>query len=272
MAEPVPDARTFTEVWAHRGEHRIRVRDYPGAEPAIVLMRGFPDNPQLYDRLLPHLGAFRRVVTFDFLAGVARTSRPAARTPRTTRPATWIAAPRPAQHLLRVDAAAATAGGDHPVLHTGRPKPRPPGDAQIRATRPAAVRLAGRPVRPRRRRQARSHSRAVRGFSGRAPGLLRLNADLLPILLSRRRKRRRLRAFPRPVRIVFGAADPYLNTSVARTFHRLFPRSELLPGARHYVQIDEPEHVARLILIRTVRGAMADGQRYVGAVRGPRTR
>jgi haloalkane dehalogenase len=37
---------------------------------------------------------------------------------------------------------------------------------------------------------------------------------------------------------------------VARRFHELFPASELflLPGARHYVQMDEPEHVARLIL------------------------
>jgi haloalkane dehalogenase len=33
-------------------------------------------------------------------------------------------------------------------------------------------------------------------------------------------------------------------------FHELFPTSELflLDGARHYVQVDEPEEVARLIL------------------------
>jgi pimeloyl-ACP methyl ester carboxylesterase len=43
--------------------------------------------------------------------------------------------------------------------------------------------------------------------------------------------------------------DRYGNKLVARKFHRLFPTSELflLPGARHYVQIDEPEEVARLI-------------------------
>jgi haloalkane dehalogenase len=37
---------------------------------------------------------------------------------------------------------------------------------------------------------------------------------------------------------------------LARKFHDLFPTSELflVPGARHYVQIDEPEEVARLIL------------------------
>ena len=55
---------------------------------------------------------------------------------------------------------------------------------------------------------------------------------------------------PAPVRIVFGAADPYLNVGVARRFHELFPRSELflLPTARHYVQVDEPAEVARVIL------------------------
>jgi hypothetical protein len=37
---------------------------------------------------------------------------------------------------------------------------------------------------------------------------------------------------------------------VARRFHQLFPTSELflLEGARHYVQMDEPREVARLIL------------------------
>jgi len=37
---------------------------------------------------------------------------------------------------------------------------------------------------------------------------------------------------------------------VARRFHELFPTSELflLEGARHYVQLDEPQQVARLIL------------------------
>jgi pimeloyl-ACP methyl ester carboxylesterase len=52
------------------------------------------------------------------------------------------------------------------------------------------------------------------------------------------------------VRIVFGAADPYLNVRVARRFHELFPNSELflLPTARHYAQVDEPAEVAWRIL------------------------
>jgi pimeloyl-ACP methyl ester carboxylesterase len=38
-----------------------------GAEPAIILMHGFPDNVHLYDRLTPYLSPPRRVVLFDFL-------------------------------------------------------------------------------------------------------------------------------------------------------------------------------------------------------------
>src|SRR6266545_4189592 len=58
---------SYEEGWAARGGHRIYVREYPGEEPAIVLMHGFPDNLHLYDRLVPLLAPPRRVVTFDFL-------------------------------------------------------------------------------------------------------------------------------------------------------------------------------------------------------------
>jgi pimeloyl-ACP methyl ester carboxylesterase len=52
------------------------------------------------------------------------------------------------------------------------------------------------------------------------------------------------------LRLQLAIADPYLNKGVAQRFHELFPGSELflVPGARHFVQMDEPEHVARLIL------------------------
>ena len=64
------------------------------------------------------------------------------------------------------------------------------------------------------------------------------------------RRLSRFREFGRPVRIIFGDADPYLNKGVAQRFHELFPASELflVPGARHFVQMDEPAQVARLIL------------------------
>jgi haloalkane dehalogenase len=72
----------------------------------------------------------------------------------------------------------------------------------------------------------------------------------LPMVRSRTKMIPKLREFRRPVRIIFGDADPSLNSGVARTFHQFLPESELflIPGARHFVQLDEPEQVARLIL------------------------
>jgi haloalkane dehalogenase len=93
-----------------------------------------------------------------------------------------------------------------------------------------------------------------------------LNRDLRSTLRSRLGEIPRLRRFSRPVRIVFGASDPYLNKRVAKRFHELLPTSELflLPGARHFVQMDEPEQVARLIL--TVPGqAIAEPGIHDGA-------
>src|ERR671931_1871363 len=82
------------------------------------------------------------------------------------------------------------------------------------------------------------------------PAFFRLNEDLLSTVRSGTRIAPTLKEFSRPVRIIFGGADPYLNKGVAQKFHELFPRSELfiLPSARHFVQMDEPEEVARLIL------------------------
>jgi len=82
------------------------------------------------------------------------------------------------------------------------------------------------------------------------PAFFRLNEDLLPTIRSRTKMLPKLGEFSRPVRIIFGDADPYLNKGVAQRFHELFPVSELflVPDARHFVQMDEPAQVARLIL------------------------
>jgi haloalkane dehalogenase len=89
------------------------------------------------------------------------------------------------------------------------------------------------------------------------PAFFRLNEDLLPTIRSRTEMLPKLREFRRPVRIIFGDADPYLNKGVAQRFREIFPASELflLPGARHFVQMDEPAQVARLILAMPATGS-----------------
>ena len=70
---PLP---TFTEHWVARPAGNIYVRDFPGAEPAFVLLHGFPDNGQIFDLLIPNLtAAGRRVVTIDFL-GFGASDKP----------------------------------------------------------------------------------------------------------------------------------------------------------------------------------------------------
>jgi pimeloyl-ACP methyl ester carboxylesterase len=70
------------------------------------------------------------------------------------------------------------------------------------------------------------------------------------MIRSRTKMISKLREFRRPVRIIFGDTDYTLNSGVARTLHEFLPGSELflIPGARHFVQLDEREQVARLIL------------------------
>ena len=57
----------YHTTYVQRQQYRIHVREYPGEEPAIILMHGFPDNLHLYDRLFAYLSPPRRVVAFDFL-------------------------------------------------------------------------------------------------------------------------------------------------------------------------------------------------------------
>ena len=67
---------TEVDVIEHSVTHErgsLHVVDYPGEEPAIVLMHGFPDDHRIYDKLLPLLTP-RRAVAFDWL-GYGRSDR-----------------------------------------------------------------------------------------------------------------------------------------------------------------------------------------------------
>ncbi len=69
-------------------------------------------------------------------------------------------------------------------------------------------------------------------------------------MLTRRRRIPQLRRFSRPVRVIFGTRDRYLNPRVARNFAALSPNSELLDGAGHYAHAGQPQQVADLIVSR----------------------
>src|SRR5215472_2683321 len=279
---------SYTEHVVQRGPYHLYAREYPGEEPAIVLMHGFPDNLHLYDRLLPWLITSRRVVTFDFLAWGA-SEKPAGYPYTAANQVGDLDAVIEQLRLQQVVLVAHDASGppaiDWALAHADRvaalvllntyyclmPTLRPPEAILLNST--PLVRNVARFV-----FQAfdnwlfrKMYWWQVGGFMREAadreeflpllyqqfaaapsaqPAFFRLNEDLLSTVRDRTKRIPQMKAFSRPVRIIFGAKDRYLNTGVARRFHDLFPTSDLflLPEANHFVQIDEPEQVAHLLL------------------------
>ncbi len=279
---------SYTEHVVQRGPYHMYAREYPGEEPAIVLMHGFPDNLHLYDRLLPWLTRSRRVVTFDFL-GWGASEKPAGYPYTASNQTADLDAVIEQLHLQQVVLVAHDASGPpaidwalgHPdrvaalvLLNTyycAMPTLRPPEAILLNST--PLVRNVARAVLKafhnwlfrklywwqvgRFMREAADREEFLpllyhqfAATPSAQPAFFRLNEDLLFTVRDRTKRIPQMKAFRPPVRIIFGASDPYLNVGVARRFHELFPTSELflLPGAYHYVQIDEPEQVAHLLL------------------------
>jgi pimeloyl-ACP methyl ester carboxylesterase len=271
-----------------RGPHRIHVREHPGAEPPIVLMHGFPDNLHLYDRLIPHLSPPRRVVAFDFL-GWGGSDKPSgfpySAASQLDDLDAVLAQPRLDPVVLVAHDASGPPAIDWALAHPERvaglvllntyycemPTLRPPRAIWLFST--PVVRNVARPLSRMfgnwifRRMYRWQVGRFIRDADVRRefvpllyrqfeatpsaqPAFFRLNEDLRPTIRSRNLMIPRMRAFRRPVRIIFGEDDPNLNSGVARRFHELLPGSELflVSGAGHFVQMDEPGRVAQLIL------------------------
>jgi pimeloyl-ACP methyl ester carboxylesterase len=278
----------YQEIFVERNQHRIYVRDYPGEEPSIILMHGFPDNLHLYDRLIPYLATSRRVIAFHFL-GWGASDKPAGYPYSASAQVGDLDAVITQLRLQQVILVAHDASGPPAIdwaldqskrvaglvllntYYCAMPTLRPPEAIWLFST--PMVRNIARPVsamfghlifrrmyqwqvgRFFRDAEVRDHFVPLlyQQFdatpSARA-AFFRLNEDLSPTIRSGSKKLQKLREFRRPVRIIFGDADLYLNTDVARRFHELFAGSELflVTGARHFVQMDEPAQVARFIL------------------------
>jgi len=278
----------FTEQFVQRGQHRIYTQEYPGKEPTVILMHGFPDNLHLYDRLVRYLSPPRRVVAFDFL-GWGVSDKPFGY-PYTAKNQevdldVVVKGLKLGQVVLVAHDASGPPAIDWALNHSDQvaalvllntyycamPTLRPPEAIFLFST--PLVRNVARPISGmfghlifrrmywwqvgRFFRDAEIRNQFVPllyqqfdAIPSTRPAFFSLNQDLLSTIRSGSRTAFKLKKFGRPVRIIFGDADPYLNKGVAQKFHELFPTSDLflLPNARHFVQMDEPEEVARLIL------------------------
>jgi haloalkane dehalogenase len=274
---------TRREVAVPRGPYRLHAEIRAGHGPPIVLMHGFPDNLHLYDRLLPHL-EHRPVVRFDFL-GWGRSDKPAGYPYTADNQTGDLAAVIDHLRLDQVVLVAHDASGppaiDWALLHPDRVSAlvllntyyhatpvlrRPPAIALystpfVRAIARAVVRW--RPDLDRRLYEwqvgkfirdpvARAAFVATlyEQFHSSRPAFWRLNEDLLGTVWSRRRRLPELHRFRRPVSVIFGARDRYLNPKVASRLVAAFPQADLhlIANAGHYVQVDAPEVVASRLL------------------------
>lgn len=294
--------QTFTQHEVQQGSYRIHVREYAGAEPAFVLMHGFPDNLHLYDRLVPQLCG-RHLVLFDFL-GWGKSDKPSPKDYAYTfdhqkdeldAVITQRGLTRPV--LVAHDASGPAAinwaldhrqdvGGlvllntfYHLTPNLSAPEaiaifadllelrtaplvsPTVPWSFQrlskAIASDPEIFRRLYywqvgsffRDDEVRREFLPKLFAQFAHQPSTRHP-FLTLNRDLGAAIVANSQRAPELAGFERPVRIIFGDSDPYLNAALAHDFQTLIPGSELflIPNARHFVQMDEPEAVARLML------------------------
>jgi haloalkane dehalogenase len=273
--------------------HRLSVHDYPGRGAAgrqspLVLMHGFPDSVRLYDQLIPELRG-RRIVAFDFL-GWGDSDKPRGHSYTFDEQERELDAVVRSLRLGSIVPVAHDGSGPPAInwslghrdqvaglvllntFYSAMPTTNPPeairlfSDPAYNALTEAIGRneqvnrwlfhwqvgkFMSSPV-----TRKRVLSVLWRQFRAAQPAFASLNRDLIPAVAADTARTGELNGFDRPVRIVFGARDPYLNPGMARSFHELFPTSDLfLLPARHYVQVDAPARVAELIQSMPLAGA-----------------
>jgi pimeloyl-ACP methyl ester carboxylesterase len=263
----------------------ISVRHYAGTGPAFVLMHGFPDNLHIYDRLIPALHG-RQIITFDFL-GWGASDKPADHVYTSKQQEGELHAVLDALQIDQVIPVGHDASGpvainwamDHPervaalvLLNTYY--------ADVPTLRfPEFIALFADPAHAALARAMAQEPHVVQwllGWQGEQfgaaappsgtllplvlhqfadppstfPAFIALTSDLHATVQANTQRLPDLKAFNRPVRIIFGAGDPYLNTGVAQSLHEAFPTSKLslLPKKGHWPQLDGAPEVAQLLL------------------------
>src|SRR5215472_317352 len=278
-------SQPYSEHLVPHQASNIYVRHYAGRGPAFVLMHGFPDNLLIYDRLLPYLGD-RQVITFDFL-GWGASEKPTDHAYTSKQQEGELQAVLDTLGVEQVVLVPHDASGpvainwalDHPervsalvlfnTYYGQAPSLRFPEFISLFAD-PAyaalARSLAQEPVVARWLLTWQGTQFAGGGQGAEMllpmvvpqfastpstfPAFISLTSDLQATLRADTQRLPELKSFDRPVRIIFGAEDPYLNPGVARSLHEALPTSDLslLPKKGHWPQLDGAPEVAQLLL------------------------
>jgi haloalkane dehalogenase len=250
-------------------------------KPTYVLMHGFPDNQRLYDLLIPLLAKTHHVVSFDFL-GWGDSEKPPTHNYRVSSQRADLDAVVAAFNLesvmIVVHDLSGQVGIDWALDNEAKTAELVLLNSYYNAmptlVAPGAIEFYSKPgvLRDLARWGAvRAPSRFQAGVANQLSEFMSTDAarqDFVPIFVhtapamrpaffsavsalwleieARANESARMRAFAKPVRIVFGADDPFLNSGVAKSFSQLFKKScvQLIANANHYVQLDQPREVA----------------------------
>jgi haloalkane dehalogenase len=253
-------------------------------KPTIVMMHGFPDNQKLYDLLAPILAKTHYVVTFDFL-GWGESEKPQQHlydvaSQRADLDAV-VAALKLDALIIVVHDLSGHAGIDWALdnetktaslvlLNTyygNMPSLVAPEAIEFYASKGVLRDIAawGATKAPSRFQgnfegqiskffvNVESRNTFVPIFSYSSPSIrpafFSSTAVLWDEVAARDKKLPRVQQFKKPVQVIFGADDPYLNAGVAVEFGRIFSNSRvsLVEKAGHYVQLDRADEVAKIM-------------------------
>lgn len=281
---------SYKEHHIPRGKYHLYAREFNsdrrGKTPTILLMHGFPDSLHLYDELIPYLAQYH-VVAFDYL-GWGESDKPKNHYYNFKSLYDDMDSVVNYFHLKEIIVVVHDASGppgiDWAVAHPQKVhklvllntyyqpmKKLVPPEAIARFSTPGVFRELGV--------QASMHSDFawIDGFSEQIkkfmvneakrdeyvkllsyqsldmrPAFFELNEALHENMKQNQANLPLLKSFKKPVSIIFGKDDPYLNVHVAKVFKSMFPDTTLtlIDHAGHYVQVDAPKEVAEAILHR----------------------
>jgi haloalkane dehalogenase len=277
--------------------YRISAREFGtknrGQGPSLVLMHGFPDNQHLYDLLIPILATKHHVVSFDFL-GWGDSDKPAAHLYNV---ASLRADLDLVIEQLKLDQVVVVVHdlSGQPGIDWALDNEAKTAALVLLNTyytnmptliAPEAIAFYSKPSWRRDLAVWGANKSASRFQSGVANQIGKfltnkdVSASFIPVFAHRAPAIRsaffsatsvlwqevavreanlpRIRKFAKPVHVLFGELDPYLNKGVAIEFARLFPnaRLELLSNAGHYVQLDQAQVLGEILLEKLATSAV----------------
>ena len=276
-----------------RGKYTLVAREFgknhKGKAPTILLMHGFPDSQHLYDELIPYLSKKRHVISFDYL-GWGDSDKPYSHTYDTKSLISDMQAVIDYFKLNNIIIVTHDASGppgiDWALTHENKVntlvllntyyypmKTLVPPEAIALFSTPSVKRTVTIAVAKNNdsvwqsgmidqvnkfMSDSQKREEYTKIFAHQALGIRQAFLGLNDVLVEETEARKataeeKLGAFKKPVEIIFGDDDPYLNSGVAKEFYKLFPNASLhlVKNASHYVQIDKPAEVAKIILEHT---------------------